>query len=374
MEIIVAVGALISSILALTAASLFIYFSLIQTRDSIITFRRRRERLFSAQEFGKSESHLSLFNSVIERNETCVEANFREGGKMAPFTGEEITALHVAVESGELAMVNLILKGINDPEEIKKSVNFKDRSGYTPVHLAAFLGESAILGLLLKNGGEANLKTNQKCTPLHKAAFADDISAAELLICGYHVNVNSESVTGLRPIHNAVWAKNLAMVHFLLINSADPEDSNRYGHRPLHVAARQGDCEIIHTLLANGAFVDSKTFFGRTPLHRAAKYNKKEAFELLLKSGADISISDIDGNTPLHLAADRGSAEVLNFVGNAVNNPSQFKHIDTSALIDAIFCENNSGLTVIGVARSKGYSTVSKNLLFCTPTRRTMVS
>ena len=75
--------------------------------------------------------------------------------------------LRAAASQGNLAEVERLLKAGAD-------LNAKDKSGTTPLHLAAAKNSTpAVLEVLLKAGADVNAKTTGGVTPLHFAAFSN---------------------------------------------------------------------------------------------------------------------------------------------------------------------------------------------------------
>ena len=68
-------------------------------------------------------------------------------------------------------------------EANKKSINESDASGNWPLIIAAYMGHTKILELLLKNGAELSvLDPSMNATALHAAAYAGRSTSAKLLI------------------------------------------------------------------------------------------------------------------------------------------------------------------------------------------------
>lgn len=49
-------------------------------------------------------------------------------------------------------------------------VNSCNADGFTPLHVAALHGHSALVALLIRHGANVNARTNQSATPLHLAS------------------------------------------------------------------------------------------------------------------------------------------------------------------------------------------------------------
>ena len=175
--------------------------------------------------------------------------------------------------------------------------------------------------------------------------------------------INAKDNDSRTPLHNAVVARELQVVRFLLTNGANLELKDRTSSTALLLAAKQGSKEIIEELLranadsnaadsggataahyaaheagkailqllveagadvnARGNFVNSLGGVGGTPLHVAAGRGYRAVAELLVKSGADLNAQNAAGQTPLHITAIYGGqgpvAELLLSHGAAVD-------------------------------------------------------
>ena len=94
-------------------------------------------------------------------------------------TAQPMTALMQAVKANKLdAVAQLLASGAN--------VNQADGGGDWPVIMAAYLGHTAVLELLLQAGADLGvLDPGMKATALHAAAYAGRTEAARLLIRQY---------------------------------------------------------------------------------------------------------------------------------------------------------------------------------------------
>ncbi|CAL1163841.1 unnamed protein product [Cladocopium goreaui] len=137
------------------------------------------------------------------------------------------TALHIAVWSGSLHIVDLLLHC--------SDVNGADLYGRTPLFLSSFLGHLPMTRLLVEAGAN-----KQKTDP-----------------------------TGRSPLHTATVGGHFAVVRFLIEAGANRNQVDRYGSTPLMEAARLGHVELVRLFLQAGVDVLKADRFGRTPLDAA---------------------------------------------------------------------------------------------------------
>lgn len=124
--------------------------------------------------------------------------------------------------------------------------------GMTPVMLAASLGKSEVINLLLRHGADPNVRGSDNRTALQYAAEQNRIASAKLLLAG-GADINGTDDTNLSPLIMAV-DRDFDELAFYLINAgADPDIQHIAGHTALIDAARNGDLEMVKSLKAAGA-------------------------------------------------------------------------------------------------------------------------
>ena len=137
--------------------------------------------------------------------------------------------LHLAVQTGEAAMVAALLEHGADVNDVRS----ESRRSITP--LQAALSWNYLLDvakLLLEHGADVNFAGDDESPPLHLAARLGDVAiVAELLERG--AAVNRASVHGGRtPLHHAVRSGNAAVVATLLEHGADVNAKTEDGVSP----------------------------------------------------------------------------------------------------------------------------------------------
>lgn len=120
---------------------------------------------------------------------------------------------------------------------------------------------------------------------------------------------------GRTPLHHAAFANDVDQVEELLRSGSDPNVSDRKGFTPLHLAAQEGAVEAARALLDGGATVDSVNIYGNTPLSTAT-FNSRgrgDLIELFRSRGADPWHINKSGQTPVGLARLIANYDVAQF-------------------------------------------------------------
>ncbi|KAH9061958.1 ankyrin repeat-containing domain protein [Lactarius vividus] len=168
--------------------------------------------------------------------------------------------------------------------------------------------------LLLKYGGNLDVRDTRKQTALHKAIDRPEKVAIDavqsLLERGTDVNARRDDL--LTPLHLAM---NTGELLLLLRSGVDVNAQDKDHDFPLHSASYNGRLEIARVLLDNGAKVNAKNGRGETPLHQVSQGEYESQADgvgiaqLLLDRGKDFE-------TPLHFACFRGEPEIARLLLN----------------------------------------------------------
>jgi len=220
-----------------------------------------------------------------------------------------IQTLTYAVEQNDLiAAENLLKQGCD--------VNRKDAAGFTPLLLAAGLGNPQMVELLLTAGADVFITDSRMgTTALHKAAQSGVVDVAKLLVQrGAFIDAQAPTL-GNTPLLDATWHKHPAMVKYLLEQGARMELTTRFGSSPMDIARHDNNQEIIRALEERRVF-NAVQGEGQK-LMAAVKENDVATVRQLIAEGVDVNEkaplvgSEDDGYTPLLVAARKGFADVV---------------------------------------------------------------
>ncbi|XP_052837100.1 transient receptor potential channel pyrexia isoform X2 [Drosophila gunungcola] len=249
----------------------------------------------------KLEKNLSYLWAAYLKRWDLIESLLEAGADLHFCDQNGISALHLSAFSGCLATLGLLVaKGLN--------VNLQSKC-YTPLHCAAFGNAAEAAKLLINNGADISKDTNKpNCEEslLHCAVRSNALECLQIFI-GEGADVNSLKPNGTNAIHLAADLGNLQCLEALL-NAPNADANVRICIREkestaLHLAADEGNVECVDLLLAKGADAKLKNHRGFTPLHLAARTSSLDCVESLLKNGnADANAEDFDHRTPLHAA------------------------------------------------------------------------
>lgn len=181
------------------------------------------------------------------------------------------TALHWAVSLSNSELVAMLLNPGNGVEvDIDE---LEDDAGWTPFHIAAAIGDLAILDLLLKHDPKPTVdqQTNNGSTAVHLATSKNHLEVVSLLIG--------------EP------------------NKASVRIKDKKQQLPIHRAASIGSIALINVLGPKSP-INARDSSGWTPLHHSLAEGFGDAAVLLVKLGADPEIRNSDNERPIDVAVD----------------------------------------------------------------------
>ncbi|GJQ80547.1 hypothetical protein Trydic_g19952 [Trypoxylus dichotomus] len=256
-----------------------------------------------------------------------------------------LTSLHIACICGsEKVAQRLIESGSN--------VNVRDRNGYTPLHYNVMryslyaddteMNEGrmnnqsrdrdiATTKLLLERGADVNISALSEATALIIAARLGNTTILNLLL------EKSRNVNLQRILFAAIWGKRVNNVKQLLQRGADPQLRDERGYIPFHECIYNRDKGIVQLFLNNGVDVNIQNLNGKTALHIAVRQNLPETVKLLLENGADSNIHDTSGCAPFHQAIDDMNEDIFKLLLAKGANVNLKNMNGETALLSAIY-------------------------------------
>jgi ankyrin repeat protein len=189
------------------------------------------------------------------------ETEFTSDYSYAPGTTAEWAAV-VGLPSGKLELIEALLAhGANVNARLTKRPPQSSRTlfkqellrGATPFYLAALVGDTEVMRLLLAHGADPGVTANDKTTPLMVAAGlahhenrsrvteASFLEATRLLV-GLGADINAVNNDGWTALHAGTFAGHESVVQFLLDHGARLNEKTKYGQTALGIA--EGYCPL----------------------------------------------------------------------------------------------------------------------------------
>ena len=218
-----------------------------------------------------------------------------------------MTALLWAVQRRDHAMIDVLL-------EAGANHGLTNRTGASPLYLAATNGDANAIARLLEAGEDANaVLTAEGETVLMLAAHTGNAAAVKLLL-ERGAAPNTQQVRGQTALMWAAAEGHAEVVELLLAGGADPAlssaASTKQERRPpggmtaLMFASRQGQLEAARALLDGGADIDQAGADNTSALLIAVVNGHYDLASLLIERGANPNLADANGRTPLYAAID----------------------------------------------------------------------
>ena len=219
--------------------------------------------------------------------------------------------IHDAASKGDVNKVKALLQG--DP----KLVSSKDKLGNTPLHLAAFHGQTAAAQALIDAGADVNAKNNYgPYTPgdLWQVLSSNNHQDPVTLLQLHGVDAR-DMANGYTPLDLAIFAsRHKDVVNLLLAKGADVNAKASSGATPLFWAVMRDQKDDVKLLLDKGANINSPDAYGTTILDLSLVLDWEGLVPILIDRGADVNAQDQSGKRPLTYALgmqNHNSADLL---------------------------------------------------------------
>ena len=245
-----------------------------------------------------------------------------------------VSPLEIASRGGHAAAVQwLLVKGVNvnsenssplteavyanQPHVVRilldagANLDKVNEFGYTALGTALKKGNLNIAQRLVTAGASINTsgKSSADVSPLQMAAFEGNEALVTLLL-SHGANVHAQGGDLGTVLQMAIYSRNLNIVEMVSRASPSPDvnlGKGNFGTTPLQLAVLLKDFEILSQLLSRRHLVQQAdtnmtTSFGITPLHQAVYLGWESGIDALVRHGANPQTFDLYGQTCLDWA------------------------------------------------------------------------
>jgi len=151
--------------------------------------------------------------------------------------------------------------------------------------------------LLLKDGIDSK---DSESASLRRAIYLGDEAIIKLLLDA-GAPVNPATTILWPPLWDACSSHNIPLMNMLLKSGAPVDGKDSRG--ATYLAFGFSDDRVMKVLLDAGANPNARDEGGATPLMHAATFGEEEAAKILIRYGADVNLKDNKGETALMYAA-----------------------------------------------------------------------
>ena len=240
-------------------------------------------RRLTSSSKGSSSFNLNVeaseFLEAINQNDIEKAKSYINSLKIWQIKDENgLTPLHYSVFRNNYDLTTIIInevkKGLGiSSNKISNFINEKTNEGFTALHYAVNNGNLLIVQLLKQYGAKFEAVTNLGKNAVHIAAEANQVTMLMYLIFNEALDIFCLDENGSTPLHWACYSGAFEAVDYLLSLKADINAQDKERITPLFLAVDNKRENIVRILLMNGADKNLPNKKNELPINIARKKN-----------------------------------------------------------------------------------------------------
>ncbi|KAL3714422.1 hypothetical protein ACJRO7_006361 [Eucalyptus globulus] len=237
----------------------------------------------------------ALHEAVRNRHRKVIGQLVREDPSLLYYENNESKSpLCIAIETGDLEVLTLLLEAPNNCEDWRRSKGERIFR-MPPVHVAILHKEKDMLiKMWEKKPWLFQLRDAGDGTPLHLAAYKNYLDGVKFLIDKFPASAFEKDIKDHLPIHVACMMDNVKIIEELLQKWSDPAEFLAVlGQNILHLSAKYGSIATVEYILKSPKFdhlINARDFDGSTPLHLAASHCQPSVVLLARDRRVDVKL------------------------------------------------------------------------------------
>ncbi len=220
--------------------------------------------LKQVERFSVGDASSIRCDARLEVQQVTAVVDVKADGALETWATIGIMVSTVTIGSEPIPLVNAVLNENKDEVEdlirngAKLNVRDPTIDGITALHAAVETGNIEIMQFLLAYGAKPNSRDLQKRTPL---MMLDEDAGPEMIriLLSYGANIKSADAGKNTVLHHFAQFDEPEIMKFLIQHGADPNARNKQGRTPLMIAAENDNAEALRALLESGADIRTVT-------------------------------------------------------------------------------------------------------------------